>query len=241
LGPELSFWDAAAPLIFSSPGVEEETDALVTLLDLQPGARVLEHVGGLGRHALALARRGFDVTMRGEAGLAQARQAFAEAGLPATVEVGDPRRQGPGPGYDAVLGLQAALGGYEESVDDLVMLMAAYKDLKPNGALVLRLRPRGVVPEGVTEMDYLARGELDLLEERCLPAGSDVQGIRWVLHRGDRRWQADRQVRLFEWYELHALLSRAGFNDVRFYMDLAGTAYHEGAPRLVAVAWKDAP
>lgn len=233
MGPDLKFWDAAAPLIYASPSLEADTDAVVALLTLRPGARVLEHVGGLGRHALALARRGFDVTVRGEAGLGQA------AGEGVTVEHGDPRRQGPGPGYDAVLGLQAALGTYEESVDDLVMLMAAHKDLVPGGALLLRLRPRGVVPEGVMEQDYLARGELDLLEERCLPAGSDVQGIRWVLYRGDRRWQADRQVRLYEWYELHGFLARAGFQDVRFYQDLAGTAYHEGAPRLVVVARKD--
>jgi hypothetical protein len=233
LGPDLSFWDAAAPLIYASPSLEADTEALIALLELRPGARVLEHVGGLGRQALALARRGFEVTVRGEAGLEQA------AGEGVTVERGDPRRQGPGPGYHAVLGLQAALGTYEESVDDIVMLMAAHKDLVPGGSLLLRLRPRGVVPEGVMEQDYLARGELDLLEERCLPAGSDVQGIRWVLFRGDRRWQADRQVRLYEWYELHGMLARAGFQQVHFYQDLAGTAYHEGAPRLVVVARKD--
>ncbi|MDB5098075.1 MAG: putative methyltransferase [Cyanobacteria bacterium RYN_339] len=233
MGADLNFWAAAAPLIFASG---PDTDALVALLALPAGGRVLEHVGGLGRHALDLASKGFAVTVRGEAGLEQARAAFEAAGLEAQVEHGDPRRSGPGPGYDAVIGLQAALGTYEENVDDLVMLMAAHKDLKPGGALLLRLRPRGVVPEGVMEQDYLARGELDLLEERCLPAGSDVQGIRWVLHTGDRRFQAERQVRLFEWYELHGLLSRAGFADVRFFLDLAGTAYHEGAPRMVALA-----
>jgi len=233
------FWDAAAPLVFASPVLEADTDALLALLELQPGDRVLEHMGGLGRHALALARRGLAVTMRGEAGLGQARRAVEAAGLDVAIEQNDPRRAGPGPGYDAVIGLQAALGGYDEMVDDIVMLMAAYKDLKPGGRLLLRLRPRDVVPEGVREEDYLARGELDLLEERLLPAGSDVQGIRWVLHGGGGRWQADRQVRLFLWHEVHGMLARAGFGEIRHFQDLAGTAYHEGAPRLVVLARKD--
>lgn len=42
-------------------GTEQETEALIGLLDLQPGQRVLDVGCGPGRHAIGLAARGFDV------------------------------------------------------------------------------------------------------------------------------------------------------------------------------------
>jgi SAM-dependent methyltransferase len=53
---------AGAYLRYSfTKGTEQEVDALVDLLDLEPGQRVLDVGCGPGRHAHALARRGLEV------------------------------------------------------------------------------------------------------------------------------------------------------------------------------------
>lgn len=59
------FWMRTAPFLFSSRRWSQagvEVDAMLSLLALKPPARVLDLCCGPGRHALELARRGFEVT-----------------------------------------------------------------------------------------------------------------------------------------------------------------------------------
>jgi D-alanine-D-alanine ligase len=239
--PSTRFWEAAAPLIFQATHVPAEVEALVRLLGLSTGARILEHAGGLGRLGLELARRGFDVTLQAplELDLGHARHVFALADQPASFVQQDPRRAGATGGYAAILGLQSVLGSHEDPADDLAVLQAAHAELAPGGALLLRLRPRHAAPPGEREQDYHAAAGLDLLEERVLPHGSDVQGLHWVLYRGDRRNELHVQIRLYEAFELLPLLHQAGFVRVACYVDLSGTPYYDGASRLVVLAFKE--
>ena len=94
-------------------GTEQETDALIEALGLEPGQRVLDVGCGPGRHALALAARGFvavglDIS-RTFVGLAA--EAAAETGLDATFRVADARRLTIDGEFDAAISLcQGAFG-----------------------------------------------------------------------------------------------------------------------------------
>ena len=62
---EDSFWEIAGPVLFTEQRWEyapREVGAMVSLLGLSPGARVLDMCCGVGRHSLEFARRGFRVT-----------------------------------------------------------------------------------------------------------------------------------------------------------------------------------
>ena len=94
-------------------GTEQETDALIGALDLRPGQRVLDVGCGPGRHALALAARGFRVTGVdiSESFVDLAVTAAADAGLDATFLVADARLLGFDGEFDAALSLcQGAFG-----------------------------------------------------------------------------------------------------------------------------------
>ena len=58
-----TYWapDTGRTMAFTK-GTEQEVDFVVGALGLEPGQRILDVGCGPGRHALALARRGFDVT-----------------------------------------------------------------------------------------------------------------------------------------------------------------------------------
>ena len=76
------FWAAVASLIFPPErleAAESEVDAVLGLADAVPEAEVLDMPCGVGRHSLALARRGFHVTAvdRTECYLRQAQEAAA--------------------------------------------------------------------------------------------------------------------------------------------------------------------
>src|ERR1700730_8438339 len=60
-----SFWELFGPVMFSEERVKAaraEVDSLIALMDLPPGAHMLDLPCGVGRHSLELARRGFHVT-----------------------------------------------------------------------------------------------------------------------------------------------------------------------------------
>src|SRR5436305_5252735 len=94
----LDFWRAAVP----AQATADEVDFLIRNLAVKPPARLLDLPTGLGRHALALARRGFLVTgidIAPEA-IAAAQRDAQEQGATADFRVGDMRNPPPGGPYD---------------------------------------------------------------------------------------------------------------------------------------------
>src|SRR6184192_511686 len=94
----LDFWRAAVP----ASATAEEVEFLVRKLEVEPPARLLDLPSGLGRHALALARRGYRVTgidIAPEA-VEAARREAREMGVETDFLVGDMRRAPPGSPYD---------------------------------------------------------------------------------------------------------------------------------------------
>lgn len=84
-------WDAAwAGIRADSKWLKPEPDVLLWADGFEPGTRVLDLGAGVGRHALALAQAGFDVTAFDAApqGLEALRRAAAENGLDVGIELG---------------------------------------------------------------------------------------------------------------------------------------------------------
>lgn len=141
-------------------GTEQEVDVLIDLLGIVPGDRVLDVGCGPGRHALALAERGFvvhgvDISER-FVELASAAAGELTARLdPAgnstmgsvTFEVADARRLDVGAGFDAVISLcQGAFGlaggvGADDRLPgrelDEPILAGMARALRPGGRLAV--------------------------------------------------------------------------------------------------------
>lgn len=104
----------AAYLRYSfTKGTEQEVDFLVDVLGLEPGARVLDVGCGPGRHALALATRGFEVVGVDISSrfVDLAAEQAADSGVPATFVRGDARSLAFDAEFDAAISLcQGAFG-----------------------------------------------------------------------------------------------------------------------------------
>ncbi len=102
-------------------GTEQEVDFLVEALALEPGMRVLDVGCGPGRHALALARRGFDVVGVDHSAefVRLAREAARADGLPVSFEELDVRELDRPGEFDATIclcqGGFGLLGGRDET------------------------------------------------------------------------------------------------------------------------------
>jgi SAM-dependent methyltransferase len=80
------FWAAAEAVLFPPDrlaAAKTETDGVLKLLSLKPGARILDLCCGPGRHAVEMARRGYKVTGadRNKAYLERARKSAKGLGL----------------------------------------------------------------------------------------------------------------------------------------------------------------
>src|SRR5207248_11448120 len=112
-----------------------EIDQLEALLRLRPPLRILDLPCGQGRHAIELARRGYDVTGVDLSpyllGVAKARS--EAAGLKVRWLDGDMRRPLAGERFDLVLNLFTSFGYFVAADDDRLVVQAAAAMLEPGG------------------------------------------------------------------------------------------------------------
>src|SRR5438552_10397047 len=118
-----------------------EIDRLDALLTLRPPRRILDLPCGQGRHAIELARRGYDVT--GADLSPYLLEVAEERGRARGVRVrwlsADMRRPIAGETFDVVLNLFTSLGYFAHEADDRKVVRAAASMLVRGGRFVLEL------------------------------------------------------------------------------------------------------
>lgn len=219
----------------------EEVSAVLELLDLPDGARVLDLACGWGRHAVALAAAelrvvGVDRSMP----LLQSASRLA-AELEASVgwvraDMGElPLR----PGFDAVVSIFSSLGyaGAEADAADLRTLREARRVLRPGGALLLETMHRDSVVRGFAERDWWQgeAGEHVWVErELDAVAGVSREWLRWTGEHG--AGEKFHEIRIRNATEWAALLRQAELEPVEWYGDWDLSAFEAESERLIVLA-----
>lgn len=237
-----AFWRTFAADLFLPKrwdGTPGEVDQLIPLLELPPGAAVLDLCCGPGRFTLEFARRGFRVTGvdRTAAYLAEAR-ARADAGhLDVTLVQEDMRRFCRFQEFDAVINMFASFGYFEDARDNERVLANVFCSLKPGGVFVLDTMGKEIIARTYQPRDWSEENDRFFLQERTPRDHWSRMENRWVLLDGQKH-ECRPALRLFSATELAGLLTMCGFDEVKLFGDLAGASYDHQAKRLVAVARK---
>jgi len=239
-----TFWETFGPVMFSEErwkSAPVETDQLVELAGITPGARVLDLCCGPGRHSLELARRGCRVTGvdRTQAFLARAREVAEAESLDVELVEEDMRRFCRPEAFDVAVNLFTAFGYFEDPAEDLQVAVNLHQSLKPGGTLVMDMAGKEWLARVFRERDWREVDGGLMLEERHVRRNWSWMENRWILisDSGERR-EFTVCHRLYSAAELETLLRSAGFADVSMYGDQAGADYDHKAKRLVAVARK---
>lgn len=118
---------------------EREAAFIAEALELQSGQRVLDLACGHGRHAVALARRGFDVTgldiSQYQIGLAA--EAAREAGVALSLVCDDMRNVPTEPPFHGIYNFFAAFGYLESDAEDEMVLQRIAAALLPGGRFLI--------------------------------------------------------------------------------------------------------
>jgi SAM-dependent methyltransferase len=216
-----------------------EVDFLLSVLTLPPGSAVLDLACGHGRHAIELAKRGYQVTGLdlSASHLALAREAAAASGVTVNWVEADMRDLPPGP-FDAVINLFSAFGYLESDAADQQVLTAVGQVLRPGGRFILETRNREQVVRTFQPRVWqpLADGSL-FLQEATLDLIEGRIHTRVTLVEPDgRREQRDFIVRQYTLAELVHMLGAAGLTMHESWGGIDGSRYTLDSPRLLVLA-----
>ncbi|MDR7545266.1 MAG: methyltransferase domain-containing protein [Armatimonadota bacterium] len=220
-----------------------QVDQALALLDLRPPARVLDVCCGYGRHAVELARRGFEVTGVdiSEVQVRRAVQHAAAAGVRgASFVVGDARTlpvRGP---FDAAVNMFLSFGYFATDAESQAMLDGIARTLRPRGRLLIDFwnREHEIRAFQPAVVDRRDDGILEIEDWSFDPLAGRLNWVNTVIFPDGRREAWHYSIRAYTAAEVRAMLEAAGFRLAGLYGSLAGDPYDMDAEAAVFVAEK---
>lgn len=199
-----------------------EVDMLVQATGVGPGDKILDLCCGQGRHAIELARRGFEHVTgvdRSRYLIRLARRRASKAGLSVTFREGDARNiRLRDSSIDCVCIMGNSFGYFDTEDDDVRVLEAVKRVLRSGGNLVLDLA------DGDWVRDHFERRSWEWIDqhhfvcrERSLSDDGDRLVSREVVVHAERGVIADQfyAERLYSHKRIKELLERVGFRNLR--------------------------
>lgn len=229
--------------LFPEAESRRQAGALLELLGLPLGARILDAPCGWGRHANLLAGAGLDAVgadLSPDFLLRAARDGAqdADAAGRARYAAADIRYLPfPDAAFDAVINVHTSLGLFEDEADDLRLLGEARRVLRPGGWFLLESMHRDDVMTSYAERDAwtLPDGTEVRVRRRFDPvAGVSHEVMRW--RRGAEEGEKRHSLRLRTATEVRRLLHAASFEPLSWYGDWDGSPLRRDSECLIVVA-----
>jgi ubiquinone/menaquinone biosynthesis C-methylase UbiE len=218
----------------------QEVAGAVALLDLRPGARVLDLCCGQGRHAVPLARAGYQMTGLDHSAylLNQAQQAEREADTHVDWVRGDMRWLPWHEQFDACLNLFTAFGYFQDEAQNEQVLHEVCRILRPGGRFLLDVSNRDYQLLGLWPKVWRRHGRATILEETDFDplTGRFTMTFTWA---EGANWQSlTHSVRHYTAPELAIMIDRAGMLPIAYYGDFDGSDFGLTSKRLIVIAQK---
>ena len=221
-----------------------EARFIIDRLGLEPGARVLDLACGTGRHAIELARHGYDMVGL-DLSMVMLKRALADAQNAKQVIKfihGDMQKLSFKAIFDAAYCVQTSFG-YFDDLRNFRVLQGIYRALKPNGVFLIETINRDFLVDELPLRLWWKGKDCKLLEEIDLEHTTGILRVKrsFVFDDSSRApWEQNINIRLYTSHELRALLMRAGFSVAELSGDysLPGAFFGATSPRIIYVAEK---
>ena len=238
-----------APFVCNPTLTKREVDVVEHVLGLQPAARILDVCGGQGRHALELARRGYQhltVLDYSDFLLDRGRWEAAATGVNVTFCQGDARDMPlPAAAFDVVLLMGNSFNCFVDAMDDRRVLAEVARMLVPGGRFLLDLIDRDMaLRQFCPESWHEATDDVVVCWKRELV--HDVIRVRELVLSKATGMLRDRAYaeRLYSPESIRQLLTDVGFDHIVIrhgafvYDPEQGTDYGLATNRMLVTATK---
>ena len=236
-------WREFFPVLFpveSFSQADEQVGQILALTKCE-GQSVLDLCCGPGRHALAFARLGFNVTGVDLSPylLARAQEQASRLGISIEWVTEDMRTFRRQKAFDLACNMTTSFGYFDDEAENLLVLRNVWESLKVGGIFVIDTVGKEICArkwQSVFCTDY-PDGSVLLQRSHVRDDWCRIHN-EWILLRKDRFHRFNYQHSIYAGLELKERLLAAGFEQVQLHGDLKGTSYGIDASRLVVVARK---
>lgn len=238
-----AFWTDVYDFLFGQDKFERSEDELKDLLGLIgfSGQHILDLCCGPGRHSIALAKMGFDVTGvdRSPFHLSKANQISKNAGVTVTFIEEDMRSFSQPNSFDLVINMFTSFGYFDDQNDDIRVLQKIYDNLKIEGQLVIESMSKEILCRiyQATVSDLMEDGTLIVQRNEVYDDWGMVKND-WYVLKDNKYRKYTFNHRLYTAVELKQIVESVGFKNIRFYGTLKGAKYDNNAQRLIMVGEK---
>lgn len=229
-------WLAAMP----EEVTQQEADFVQQVLQVPPPAKLLDVPCGGGRHALALAGRGYQMTAvdLSPTFLEAARSKSNPGPGSVTWEQRDMRDLPWSAAFDGAFSLGNSFG-YLDDEGNAAFIAAVAAALKPGARFLLDTSylVEGLLPV-LQERTWYSWGDLLTLADRRYDAAEGRLHVEYTTIRDGKFEKWPMSARLHTYRELRQLLEAAGFTDLEGYGSLDREPFQFGSRRLLLVGTK---
>jgi SAM-dependent methyltransferase len=231
------FLEVYRPLL-SAKRTRREAAAVLKLLGLPGGARILDAGCGWGRHSIQLATAGCRVTGvdRAELLLREGRAAGREAQADVAWVNADVRALPFRSVFDAAISLFSSLGYFSSDAEDGVALRSIRDALRPGGAFLLETMHRDRLAREYEERDWWEMDDGTVVRvERDWDAVRGVSLERLVSDGPGGRWEKSHAIRVRSATEWGDLLRAAALEPVAWCGDWRLRRFASTSPHLIVL------
>lgn len=225
---------------YSLAGTRQEIDFIATALNLSLKSSILDLYCGYGRHAIELAKLGFNITgVDGtKAILDIARQKAQEENVPVTFRLCDMRELDYCQQFDAVINMFAAFGYFTDEENARVLQLIA-RALRPDGLFLIDLLNREwMLHNNLNRYWRHPNGEYVLSYKVELHQGIAMMKRQLVNQTTGEKKQYEFVLRAYSMPEMLSLLAQYGLTVQTTFGGFDGRPYGLDTPRMIILAKK---
>lgn len=240
------FWEKMERFMFhfirTPEDTRRETDGFLQLLGLKGGEKILDLGCGPGRHSLAFARLGYDVTSVDITPfyLEKLGRRAREGNLTVHIVKEDIRRFRKKAFFDAAGCFFSTFGYFSNPKHDRQVLRNVVESLKPGGRFLIDVLGREILMRNFREKNTFHDEETGayLIEHVTINRRLDWVSNKWTLISGNRQKTYTFGLRIYSKEELEKALEESGYSKAVLYGEFDGAPYDHHARRLIVVATK---
>lgn len=225
---------------YSLAGTDQEVQFIVDVLNLPAGSAILDLFCGYGRHAIELAKLGFQLTGidTTDSLLDIARQKAKEAHIDVQFEQRDMREMSYENNFDAIISMFAAFGFFSDNENEHIIAKIGAA-LKPGGLFLLDLLNRDwMLNNNLTRYWRHPSGDYVLSYKVELTNGITVMKREVLNQTTGAKTRYEYPLRAYSLQELSTVLARQGLQVVKVFGNFDCRPYDSEQPRMIIKAQK---
>ena len=219
-----------------------EVSAVIRMLQLKEEKKVLDLACGFGRHSVIFAQKGYNVTGLdlSESFLKKARELADSLLVGVDWQKGDMRDIPYENEYDAIINMFTAFGFFDREEEDLKVLKAVYKALKPGGQFLMDVLNREFALSNPFPRRWTSENDSFMLEERFFDYfNSRLELTNKLILKTGELINASYSIRLYTLTEILDMFNHVGLVLTDVYGNFDGEIYSAKSPRMILVASKE--